>query len=993
MVKHLGGTVLPFVSMGKNSLIDARWDLEFNYEYGKLVIVGDDEWDSSKTSSQCAKAFNADGNWDVTVNLTDKFEAYSKDKKIHVTVIGNSEYDNAIYLTATYDESYDLTKAADSWDDGVQSDMTGLFGEVTDYVYLGLAYPTSEVSNSSTTGYSVQIFGGKWNDSILTDAMSWKAKGFTVSIDVNNNTVVATKKTADGKYFYTYKVDKYGVASLGEKIRLTITKSDVFNPSIASEWTQDIKTCLTTNLNGHENDVPFVYLGTTEPSYSYDDTTKTIKLVGGTWDEAILTNADASYTSSSGWTSTLDKDEETFTATKTFSDCNCVITINISHARPSSTYDYPLMTITIDKGIYIPAGLDDWDAATKTFVAQYFPSLNLPYVYLNLKTSATDTGFKETTAINGGVVSITGGEYIEKIKDNMKASFAADVDAEGNAKWTLTEKQIVPYLSYEHLEADGSIIQVNLTTIQETTDDENETPKTLARIEITTFAAYSVPENGAYDSDLKAEMNKDLHGHEIPYVYLYTSKENYYWYGNLNTLQVWGGKFFKAMIPAAESSFKSKNWETKVSDDGNSLTATFEETDGCEFTVKLYDNEGVPTMEIVYDEPYFDKDNQPKSWNSDTTSYMSSKFKVGTATEEITFPYVYLGTTSESSRYSSNTLTITGQVWSSQIIEDAKATYKAAGWAVYDATYEGKAALIMSKEGEKSGAKTGNNYIVTIYRLNGNPCMKIKNEKTALQSGGKYNPVSTATKWDDSIVNEIKSHNGNYDDIPYIDLGSDSITTDDTNEGFFRLQAGVNFSFMTRKLKAYDQLLAHDNTDGVTNKYNPVITLASSGTNFSVSGKYERTDGSSVYIEIDGNSSKSWLDIYYSAPFDPTAVGNAWSDKIIKTFKKYFDNNVIPYLYLGSSDPIVEVSNDGYEITLTGDTWSDSIYDYAIKAFDEDKDTTTNVSYWGYSYDYSDSIKGKQLVAYKEVATGSYITCKLYKNSTGKPVLECYFVD
>ena len=988
MLKHLGGTILPKINLGSSSLISGEWSLEFDYTYGRLIIDSAETWDSTKTASECAKAYTADGNWDVTSNVSDKFEAYTKDKKVHVIIAGDTENDNDIQITATYDEDYDIKKATTAWDSDIQSDMTGLFGEVTEYVYLGLAYPTSEVSLSSSTGDCLQIFGGKWTDTILTDAMSWADKGFSVSINANSKQIVATKASSDGKHYYTYTVDKYGVASIGEKIRLTIRKGEIFNPDgVTAAWTDTIKACFTSNLNGHENDIPYIYLGAEDPSYSYDDTSKQIKIIGNTWDDSILTTAESTYTSASGWEGGINHDDDTFSAQRTFSDCDCVIKIEISHRVVSSTYDYPMMTITIEKGLYIPSDATDWTASTKSVLNEYMPGLDLPYVYLNLKTSADDTGVTETAIANGSDVIITGGEYIEKIKDNMKASFAADVDSKGNAKWTVKEKVITPYLSFEHVNDDGSVYQVNLT---KTADADSG--KTLAQVEVKLYAAYSAAAGTDYSDDLKTEIANDLHKHELPYVYLYTASEGYYWYGNQNTLQIWGGKFFKGMITAAESSFSAKGWTTKVADDGNSITATIEEEDGCALSMYLHDDDGTPLMEVVYTEPYFDKANQPTAWNTTTTNLMSSKFKVGTTSEEITFPYVYLGTTSEASDYSSTsfTITLTGQVWSSQIIEDAKTTYSADGWATYDATYDGKAALIMSKAGVKGTTKTGNNFIILIYRMNGKPIMKIKNEKTALKDGSKYNPVSTASDWTDAIKAEIKTNNGNNEDVPYIDLGSDTIETDDTNDGFFRLKADVNFSWITRKLKAYDALVAHDNTDGVTNKYNPTISITN-GTNISISGTYQREDGSSTTIQISGNASNSYLDIYYSPKFTPS--GSSWTDKTTKVFKKYFDGNVIPYFYLGSDDPSVEVSNDGYEIILTGETWSDSIYDYAIEAFDNDKDATTGLSNWGYSYDYSDSSKGKQLVAYTEVSAGTYITCKLYRNSIGLPVLECYYVD
>lgn len=975
MLKHLGGTILPKINLGSKNSIYGEWDLEFDYSYGRLFISGIEEWDNTKTANDCASIYNADGNWDVVSTLPEKFEANSLDNKVHVIIAPMSSSDNTIQITATYDEPYDTKSAATAWDDEVQNDMIGLFGEVTDYVYLGLAYPTSSVSTNAKTGNYIQIFGGKWDDKILSDALGWKTLGFDVNIDGTNNTIIATKNAADGKSFYTYKVDKYGVAAYGLKIRLTIFKSELYNPSGSSEWSSTVKTCFIKNLNGHENDIPYVYLGTENPNFEYDADSKQIRLIGGTWNADILTKADSAYSSTNGWTTSLDKNDETFAATKTFADCNCVITIQISHIYQSTNYNYPYMTITIEEGLYIPSGLTDYATNTKTLLAQYFPDLTLPYVYLNLKKSATDTGVDETAMMSDGILSITGGEHNDKLLENMKAAFAADVDDEGNSKWTVRESYVSPFLSFEYTNTDGSVYQVDYTKI-----DNAEGTKKLAQIQVTKFAAYVVPESGDYDADVKTAINTTLHGHEIPYVYLYTQKEEYYSY--VNSLQIWGGKFFKQMITAADTAFKAKGWDTTIASDGNSITATILEDDGCGLTMTLTNDNGRPLMQIEYDEPYFDKDHQPTAWTDTTTTTLTGNkyFK------EIEIPYVYLGTSSESCRISQTTLTITGTVWNSKILTTAKATFSAAGWEVYDATYEGKSAVIMSKEGESNGVGTTNNFIVMIYRLNGAPVLKGFYEKQA-KTAAKY-PTSTATAWTSEIQAEIQTHNGDYNDIPYIDLGSDSISTDDSNDGFFRLMASANFSTNTRKLKAYNELVAHDNAEGTANKFNPTIII--NGTKIEIHGKYERTDGSSVNIVINGTSSLSYLDIYYNAPFNPTAT--EWSSKVTKAFDKYFEGNTIPYFYIGSDNPALEVSADGSEIILTGETWKDEIYEYAINAFNNDKDKTTNESYWNYSYDYSDSIKGKQLIACKEVSTGTFITCKLYKNSMDKPVLEVYYV-
>ena len=983
MTKHLGGTILPKIDLGANSMIDGEWKLPSSYEYGSLTISGEKEWTSS-SSNEIAVAYNDNTKWNIKTNNIESFVAESIDKKVKVTIGKMSEDDSTILITATYDEDYNLNNAATSWDSDVQDNMTDIFGEVTDYVYVGLAYPTCEGSDST---HSVTIYGGKWNDSILTDALSWKDKGFNVSINASSNQVIATKTSADGKSTYTYKIDQYGSTSYGLKIRLTISKKEVFDETSLDHWPDKIKNSFKANLNGHEDDVPYVYLGSSNPSFQLTNNSETIEIIGETWDDKILTNANTTYTSSTGWTvSDYDLYDETFIATKTFTDCSCVLTVTITHATSqSSSYDYPKMTVNIKKGMYIPSGAD-WTDETKKVLNDNFSDLELPYVYLNLKTSVDDTGYSEKATFSDSTITIVGGVMTEsskeKIIENMLAAYNADVDSTGASKWTVKQNTIPPYLTFEHTNSDGSIYQVNLTVTPNTTydDDGNESSVNLATITVTKYAAYSVPEDASYGS-LSDTFKTKFHNHDIPFVYLNTNYTNVYSYDD--SIQIVGGRFYTEMITAAETSFKAGNWDTSVAKDGNSMTASIDEEDGCELTMSLSKDSttGNAVMKITYSEPYFiDSQYRPSGWTTATTSAFTKNLK---ATDTTIFPYVYLGVNSEKTSKGSTTTTvkITGQTWSQQIIAEAKAAYEDKGWTVYDATYEGKSALVMT-------IKVGDNrYSAQLYRMNGKPQFNITYEKSAgsedSSTKATYYPEATETSWNSSLNTMIKNQNHGYE-IPFIDLGSDydadTYAVDDVTESnYISIKSPTNIKYVSRMLKTYDSLKAWDADSSHTEKYNPYITIE--GTKLAIHAKVEHADGSSTTITLNYKSG-NLLEVTYNEPYASTET--EWSSEVTRKFKKYFEGNVVPYINLGTTTPTVNVSNDGGEIDVIGGTWDDSIYDNAITAFTKDN--------WTYTYDYSDTSKGKTLVAYKEVSAGCYITCKLYKNSNGNPILESYYI-
>ncbi len=100
-------------------------------------------------------------------------------------------------------------------------------------------------------------------------------------------------------------------------------------------WSDSMKKFFTTNLDGHA--LPYFDIKDSNPSYFYEDGAGEISAADGTWNDSILTDAQAAFDNDTSrtdvaagttWAVSYDEDEEKVTAKITFSD-GCKMTVKV----------------------------------------------------------------------------------------------------------------------------------------------------------------------------------------------------------------------------------------------------------------------------------------------------------------------------------------------------------------------------------------------------------------------------------------------------------------------------------------------------------------------------------------------------------------------------------------------------------------------------------------------------------------------------------------
>lgn len=944
--KHLGGYVIPYVNLGSGTFGD--WEVSSS-DYGVLTIEsGNKTWDSETTPKAFEDAFTA-ANCKSIVKADTMVTATSQDGLVKITATKKGSIDNTIIITATYEEPYDKSKALDDWDNETKKMFKEALGESIPYLYTGLQYPYVDIAES---GETVTIEGGKWNDSILTDLKTTLNDKKATFSDETDTGFTALLPMTSGSDSFKIVISKQGNSVA--KVHLEVSVIETFNPDAAEKvWDSSVTDLFDDYLDGHQ--IPFVYLGTKSASGEYDSYTEKIKIKGNIWDNQILTLAEAAFkgdtSDNSTWTTNTIGSE--FTAT-TVKEDECQITVKIS--KYSDYYStYPLMEITFKEGMVQPSTVTEWEDATKTLIENNFPAdFELPYVYLNLKNSATE---KATWDANTSTLKITGGYYISAVAEKALAKYSTIKDTDGETLyWDINTSSYAPYLTMTHTVASTGTQYI----VKITKEADSTSGKDLATLTCTLLEKYHQPENATkWNDNVSKAIKENLHGHEIPYVYFRTYDETYTWYGSYNELDIKGGAFDTDMLPVAKANFEAKGWSATIAN--NEMKATYEDkTDGCKLSARIAKSGDNTILEITITEKY-DKNNAQSDWNEKTTQAIKSYYG------DETIPYTYLGTKSETIDASdSKYLVIKGGSWNNEIIEDAKGALEKNDYTYISTKYGSTKAALFVKE------DTENNYFYTIYLYQdgGKPTMKLFKESTLNCTASKQN-------YDDQTLKMIKQYNGGYE-IPFIDFGYDTLSTSYYSSSKYlevSSQGSVSNYQMYRSYKKFND----------DSNYTVDVTIYTSSFYFTATTK--NADGSTTTINMQNGYCNAYFDLVYTPAFVvPDTV--SWGSELENAMKTNFEGNVIPAFYLGSDSPTYYYSSSYNKIEISGGTWNDSIFDLCITALNKDADTDGK-SYWTYMYEYSES---KKLIATKKIGD-KYMTIRLYKYTATNPYpkLEVYY--
>ena len=607
--QYLGGQLLPYISLGSGvSALNVQFDVN---------ISGDAPYDDTLKNSFKA-AFTADG---YTVDDTETNQVSATNETKHLSVVLKEDTDLEIAcLIASYDEPYEPSKLT-AYPSSVRTDLkSSLGGHENDVpvVYLGTVNPISEITDSG----DVNIYGRNWIDDRPTDAKTTLTNnGFKVTkISSYSNEFTAEKAFSDGNKLTISISKEYKYDFGGYVPQRSVSLGENFDPTAASDWTEDIKQYFTAKLDGHT--VPYVYLGSKAPTAEWENGKLT--LTGKVYDDQVFTLAKTAFGAGSGWTITEDNTSSSYdpslTATIKESD-KCRLTVKVSKDYAPGSYSVycPKREVAILEH-FDPESFTAYPEDLKAALDRSLDGHQIPVIYLGTDTPA----FEESSYSDK--VSLTGGNYVEEIKTGAEAVLSA---AEG---WKKTSYSYSSDLTYEKTFEDNDKITITV----------GENYSGLAEMDVERKAGWYPEGRTEYSADIKQLLNEkfDNHGDKIPFVYLGCNKFKTEWKDSIKQLTLFGKTTSgNIILDKAKEVFAS--W-TNTSTTATTATYVTTRTDGCVLAVEVW-NTSTPRREISRLTPSKDT-----AWSSETDATIKSL----TANHEI--PYFYRGNVTNRTNSSSD---------------------------------------------------------------------------------------------------------------------------------------------------------------------------------------------------------------------------------------------------------------------------------------------------------------------------------------------------
>ncbi len=753
--------------------------------------------------------------------------------------------------------------------------------------------------------------------------------------------------------------------------------SESTSEDVTALWPDTVKDSMREHLGGQV--VPYVNMGLSPSKINtptWEVGTSTLTVMGGVIDtgltETQLSDAKDIYEKAS-WTATVDNG--VMTAVNAAGDITVKYYADDGIVYLDCTYKE---VFDPDAASAFPA---DLIAEMNTYLGNH--ASDVPYVYLG---TANPQG-----TVGEGTYTITGGEWNDDIilLATTAYSKANKLIADEAYRWSCysSSESNTSYFIATVTLSDGTKLKVTITSERLS----EYSTRMLAKMIIAYTPPFVPTDTGSWRKDISNVFTNTFDGHAIPW--FYTGSEAYLNYSSdsVATIQgttgTWDDQIFTLAKAAVDKENESitvdaNKWTYTSSDNGSSSGLamwTFTRTceDGCilKFTVENYstnENYGNKALIYVY---YTKKYSAPinSGWSDDT------KAAIKTYLDDAEIPYVYLGTTSETAAWdkSSSTLTITGSTFYETVLNGAASVFtSAAGWTsdgVKTVTEEGLWGSVLTYKNfvatKVVDATLGSKLIVTVdssaHYTNGqggNCVMKIKYEKP-------YTVPTGVTDWDDDIVKPfLKEHLAGHT-IPWIYLNMDSadITTGYSKwTGTYLVGGDWDTGIITH---ATTQLTADKWSDITPNSDNTSLTAS-------------KTEDDGCYISLrlyKTNMGKARIDLYFTEAF--STLTTSWDDSVIADMKTCLNNNVIPFVQLGSPNLTTSPNKKKNYITIYSTVWSDTATSAAKTALaDAGWETLMNE----YDSDYKD-----QLNAFKINDDGSALYLCL--RDTGGAELNVYY--
>lgn len=818
-----------------------------------------------------------------------------------------------------------------------------LGGNILPYVELGSKIIPTWDSSNSTLSIMGNITTGMTQNRLDTVKTDYEAAGFTVSVVSSKLTATDTAKGLTVVFY-----DNSGI------LELDATYDEPFDPAVASAWPQDIIDDLNLNIGGnHAADIPFVYLGTANPTGEMSTSYKKYTITGGTWNNQITTLAETAFNAANAsiaddankWiiTTGINSYGTTFNANVTLADGT---TMKVSIEAPysysySTTSSKAKMEITFTEAFIVPTN-GDWPQDIKDEFNDKADGHVIPYFYLGTlaPTSYYYPSLNELD-IKGGTWNDQIYTLCETALNNENATLTDD-----NLKWKITKN--ASDLTASRLYADGCSISLKLK--------KNYSDQPV--VEVTYAQGYNAPQGADWTAATKQNFTDHLDGNTVPYVYLGTTAETAAWDDSLSMLTITGDTYFTAVLNGGLSSFQAAGWtaaiktiteEDSYGDEysydimqaekvldattGSKLTATLTGSSVSSFSGRV---SGDCKLSVQYIKPYVAPTGDDAKWDDTTLQFMKDNLQGHTV------PYVYLNnTTLKTSGVSGSSATITGGLFSTAMLTAANTAYST--WT--NPTIENEKFTASYKEAD------GCNLTVTLS--------KTSEGKTQLYITVKASfRADAATDWTDAMKTSMKNClNGNT--IPYIKLGV-------ATPSFTEYKSSNN---ITIKGNVWDDsILTLAKTDLEAAGWEAFKDDYSTTNYLYAFTKLVTNDY--IALKLYKSGSDSYLDVYYYAP-SATATKTAWSaaETTFLDSKTQNHSDKVPFFNMGDGDYTTTdaTSSAGDKITGTSyDVTSAFEYYKALKAAGYTK--------FSFNYLYSSSVELK--AGYVDPTTGYKIDIK-----------------
>ena len=1000
MLLHLNNQVIPYFDFGNHAM---EWVYDTGTssvvdEYGGLVKETEIEYNSANLQTLDALFPSASG-W-VKDDSKSSYQVLYTNSTSHLIVklIDDSGF---ISLHIVYDEPYDASSAT-GWDASI---MNAIHTNIPDFhipfLYLGTSHNYSEYEGDATTSDLGTLYGGKWNDKVIDDAKT-TFENTNASLSAQDaNAPLWDVTITEASRFNDKRSLRASIANVsGDQLILTLSGGGTsetgniklsfrivkkYDTSAYTNWSQDVLDAMEKNLDGHI--VPYFSLGTNDPRPAFTGFSNTLYLYGSYYSEdgieamkkaleADVPTEENKAKGETSWAFTTDNLPDSFVAQglKTFAD-GCDLKAMLRKTGSGDAVNFEL-DITIDRRI--DAGkLTAYSASTKKVLDTYLDGHEVPYIYLNL--NDFDGADERTTFTpSSHLVRIEGGRYTDKLYDAVKKQFkdaSWDIASDEKANSTLKASKTFPdgdkIVATFH-KADSSMY---VNSVLDFKLDE--------KFDTSASCSYQADTVSAYQKNISKNL-------VLPYLYLGTKMDTTSYDDFRRNLYIYGNTWDNSLIDNFNTAFDSKGkaesgwtWsigDTEALDDGTevySALGVYTDLSTVEVTLNRQEN-GVPVMSLSYHEKY--DSSSFTAWPKEVKDAFTSSFG-----KDVEVPLVYLGTDNVKVTSSdTNTVTLEGAVFRDEMFTDMKTSLAGEGYQFQEYSTRNYRALAASSMGD--GTTSSFRFYMTKGGSSKNSPVQLEIDYSPkLDSATNAANLNTMTDWDNNTKAAMKKylqgHTIRYFAIPdapsyvsgayYSDPYDMSLTTFNLSES---TKTAFSFNYF---LLAKQQILKESGNSA------EVYLSASSD-----SGKpgllarvkaYDADGKEDGFVDLSYSSNGNYdYSIYltYVAPFvAPTGEDAIWKASDVTKMKNAFDGNAVPYVYLGTGKPSVNYSYSDSYMTITGDSWDDSIYTEAEAAFKASD---------GWSYVYNTvSYPTKAFLASKDFGSGECkktMTVVLYDN-------------